>query len=234
VKNGEETKKSKGLTAGTAKAHPNRTQERYVSFGTHKPFDGRLSQDKFSEQNPTRGKNKRHSTRPKKKAQQLTLCCLTGVNPIRTHGFGVWGNRREVVGIRIDKKLYATAKPILIEYFGSVCRPIESFLATIVSSHQTTKLNSDFGVNPRNTIEIGKLVIERNIKTRRRLVVDEETTVKCMAAKKFCSYCGELATYEVKPSSPYVKDLFYVCDVHYDSMKNRGLVKNALKLEAKT
>lgn len=102
---------------------------------------------------------------------QTNLCSITGVNPPRTHGFGVWGNERVVVSFRCDKKLYEAFKPVALANYGSVCRPIESFMATVVATNQPT---NELGVYPRNTIEIGKVVIERNLRTRRRMVVDEE------------------------------------------------------------
>jgi len=95
---------------------------------------------------------------------------ITGVNPSRSHGVGVWGNRRIVVGIRVDEGLYSAFKPIAQGVFGSVCSPIEAFMASIVAAHGE-------GVNFGKTIEIGKIVIERNLRARRRLVVEEEVEV---------------------------------------------------------
>lgn len=165
--------------------------------------------------------------RQNKKFKQMQFnACATGVNPIRTHGLGVWGNAREVVGIRIDKKLYATAKPILIDVFGSVCRPIESFLATVVSTYNSKTLDFTSGVNPRNTIEIGQLVIQRNVRSRRKLVVEEETEVS-YAHKIICSYCSEPATWEVTPKSGVAESVVYACDVHYDDLKDRRMIADS-------
>jgi len=81
-------------------------------------------------------------------------------------GFGVWGNRRKVVGIRVDEELYNRFKPVAKRVFGSVCNPIECFMASVIAMAETH-------VNFGNTVEIGKLVIERNLRARRHMVVDE-------------------------------------------------------------
>jgi len=88
---------------------------------------------------------------------------ITGVNPKRTHGFGLWGNERVVVGIRVDKELYLRFKSVSKRVFGSVCNPIESFMAAVVGLAEN-------GVNPSNTVRIGRVVIERNLRERRKQV----------------------------------------------------------------
>jgi hypothetical protein len=88
---------------------------------------------------------------------------ITGVNPKRSHGFGLWGNERVVIGVRVDKELYLRFKSVSKRVFGSVCNPIESFMAAVVGLAEN-------GVNPSNTIRIGKIVIERNLRERRKQV----------------------------------------------------------------
>ena len=147
------------------------------------------------------------------KFKQTNLCSMTGVNPPRTHGLGIWNNERVVVGIRCDKKLYATFKPLAEQFFGSVCRPIETFMATIISTVHNNKLNKQVGVNPSLTIDIGKLVIERNIRSRRRMVVEEEKEVveKVELERVVCG-CGNLAEFKafikVSHGSEDVKPVF--------------------------
>jgi len=108
-----------------------------------------------------KAKNKVKKTFPQKNIYPLQYS-HTKVNS----GFGVWGNRRVVVGIRVDEKLYEAFKPVAKQVFGSVCRPIEAFMASIIATAQTE-------VNFGQTIEIKEIRIERNLRARRALVVDK-------------------------------------------------------------
>jgi hypothetical protein len=101
------------------------------------------------------------SPTPETKTNTQTHDSITGVNPKRTHGFGLWGNERVVVGVRVDKELYLRFKSVSKRVFGSVCNPIESFMAAVVGLAES-------GVNPSNTVRIGKIVIERNLRERRK------------------------------------------------------------------
>lgn len=141
---------------------------------------------KLSKQNPKESTSTqvREKERILRKTKQTNLCSLTGVNPLRTHGFGVWGGKRVVVGVRVDERLYEAFKPVAKLVFGSVCRPVEAFMAAVVASNQTQQLTSKLGVNPSNTVEIGKLVIERNVRSRRRLVVEETKEVREVVQKE--------------------------------------------------
>jgi hypothetical protein len=112
--------------------------------------------------------------------------CITGVNPseilglaektkVRTHGLGCWGNPRVVMGVRVDSELKKQFTAVSKRIFGSTCNPIESFMATIVASAQN-------GVNFGTTVEIGKIVIERNLRERRKLEVER--------ADGLCEFAG--------------------------------------------
>ena len=121
----------------------------------------------------------------KRKLKQLRIDSMTEVNPKHTHGFGIWGNPRVVVGIRVDKGLYFAFKRVAKAKFGSTCNPVESFMAGVVGSYQSDLLN---GVNPCNTVNIGEIKIERNLRERRKLTKTvtfkeetetSETVTKC-------------------------------------------------------
>lgn len=75
---------------------------------------------------------------------------------------GLWDNPRIVVGIRCDSGLYSAAKPVLKARFGSVCRAVESYFAAVLSC-------ANQEVNFGSTVEIGNIVIERNIRPRKKL-----------------------------------------------------------------
>ena len=109
---------------------------------------------------------------PRKPKQTQFNTCVTGVNPMRTHGLGIWGNRRVVMGIRVDEKLKIEATKVLKLLFGSTCRGVEAYLAGLVATYHSQGIH---GVNPSNTIDvrIDNLNIERNLKTRRKLIVEE-------------------------------------------------------------
>jgi len=116
------------------------------------------------------------TTKPKRssKTKQLRLDSQTRVNPHRTHGLGIWGNPRVVMGVRVDKKLKKAFTEVAKARFGSTCNPIESFMATIVGVYSNEFLA---GVNPSATVSIGEIKIERNLRERRKLEVDVEPEV---------------------------------------------------------
>lgn len=99
---------------------------------------------------------------------------MTRVYSARTHGFGVWGNRRVVMSVRVDEKLKKQATKVLKAIFGSTCRGIETYLAGLVATYEQQGVS---GVYPSNTITIENLNVQRNLRSRRKLVVEEETEV---------------------------------------------------------
>ena len=107
--------------------------------------------------------------------------CNTGVNPIRTHGMEIWGNPREVMSIRVDSKLKPEATKALKAIFGSTCRGVESYLASIVAMYHNREID---GVYPSNTLSICKIVIERNLRSRRKLLVPVEEITETTEIKK--------------------------------------------------
>jgi hypothetical protein len=109
--------------------------------------------------------------KPRTSKQTQFNACNTGVYPIRTHGVGLWGNKRVVMSVRVDEKIKREGTEVLQLLYGSTCRGIESFLTLLIAAYKQQKLK---GVYPSNTIEIGKLVIERNLRPRRKLVVPKE------------------------------------------------------------
>ena len=126
---------------------------------------------------------------------------MTGVNPIHTHGLGIWGNERIVAGFRVDKKLYKEFKPAAVDLFGSTCNPLGAFMAGVVGVYKKQRIN---GVNPQPTISIGEIKIERNLRERRKppkmVTVEEETetpTEKLIDVTK-CIYCKATASDKAK------------------------------------
>jgi len=104
---------------------------------------------------------------------------ITAVNQEEGHGVGIWGNPRVPMTIRIDKGIKEASKPVLQAIFGSVCLPTETFYASIISAVEAGNLYLKDVVNHGNTvgkevkIDIRKIVIERNLRPRRRLQFTE-------------------------------------------------------------
>jgi hypothetical protein len=125
----------------------------------------------------------------KKKTKQLYLDSLTRVNPSHKHGLGLWGNPRVVMGIRVDKGLKKAFTNVAKAKFGSTCNPIESFMAGVVGSYYR---DLEAGVNPSNTVNIGEIRIERNLRERRKMTVVTETVEysKVVSSPAACFFCG--------------------------------------------
>lgn len=128
--------------------------------------------------------HKGFSPKTKAKTTKNKQDSITGVNPERTHGFGVYKGRRKVWGVRVDETLLKQAKPVLKAKFGSECRGVEAWLAGLVA---ITKGEQLIGVNPSNTVEIGKLIIERNLRPRRKL--DWEPSDVGLVDADICGVC---------------------------------------------
>jgi len=154
-----------------------------------------------------------------KKHVQTKPDSITGVNPVRSHGFGIWGNPRVVFGVRVDSELKKHFVSAAKRVFGSTCNPVESFMAAIVGCvEQAEKL----GVNPSKTvsIEIGEIKIERNLRERRRLV--EEAKLIAVAAPELkCDFCGHVPAVEVfRHVSSGIQRR--ACDYHAAILKNHA------------
>jgi len=106
--------------------------------------------------------DKRASTNRQPKQQNSQADSITGVNRDGKHGVGIWGNPRVVMAVRVDSELKKQFIPVAKRVFGSVCNPIESFMAAILACQ---KMAVNFG----NTVTIDKIVIERNLRPRRKL-----------------------------------------------------------------
>lgn len=110
------------------------------------------------------------------------------------HGVGLWGNPRVPMTVRVDAKLKKRAKTYLIAKFGSTCRGIEVILAALLKAND---IQQDVAVyrQPTTSINFEKVVIERNIRTRRKMVVEEEVVEKVVEVAK-CFVCGGVAVGE--------------------------------------
>lgn len=133
----------------------------------------------------------------------------TGVNPNRTHGLGIWGNPRVVMGVRVDKELKNRFTVIAKAKFSSTCSPIEAFMATIVAC-------SEIGVNFGTTVEVGTIVIERNLRERRKLEVEHEVTEKVLIG---CGFVGCKNQAVGKAIWLKCNQEYWLCSAHLRSAK---------------
>jgi hypothetical protein len=131
----------------------------------------------------------------------------------------LWGNPRVATGIRADKKLYLAFKQVAIAKFGSTCRAIEPFMAAIVGTYKQEQID---GASPTNTrIDIGKIVIERNLQPRRKLK-RTHTEIDSVEIEDCCGFanCDKPATAEATylPTGETRK----LCDTHVRLLTTEG------------
>jgi len=91
--------------------------------------------------------------------------------------------KRLPISIRINNKLYEEFKPISKALYGSTCRAVENLMAAVVfSSNQKVHFS-----NTQQPIQIGQIVIERNLRPRRAFEyadsVEETTEIKVKKTK---------------------------------------------------
>lgn len=109
----------------------------------------------------------------------------SGVYP-RRHGVGIWGNRRVPMTVRVDEGLKKAFLSFCNRVFGSSCLPFEGMMAGILGAVVEVEKR---GVYPSATVplkfDVGKIVIERNFKTRRKFIEEEtEVTEKVVVVDK--------------------------------------------------
>ena len=78
--------------------------------------------------------------------------------------------KRLPMSIRINSELYKEFKQVSKALYGSTCRAVENFMAAVVFSAQQKVHFS----NTQQPINIGQIVIERNLRPRRALEFTEE------------------------------------------------------------
>jgi len=137
----------------------------------------------------------------------------------RRHGVGIWGNRRVTMSFRVDEGLKKRFLPFTKRVFGSVCLPLESLMAGILS---TVVESEKFGVYPGTTVplkfDVEKIVIERNLRPRRKLeLVDEAGVVE----GSICIYCDKVSCglFRYRKTG----EVFPLCIFHAGEFLNRGM-----------
>jgi len=77
------------------------------------------------------------------------------------------GGKRLSISIRQNEKLYKEFKPLAQRLYGSVCKAIEAFEASVVLANDQ-KVHFSHTLANVKPINIGKIVIERNLSRERR------------------------------------------------------------------
>ena len=88
--------------------------------------------------------------------------------------------KRDPISIRIDKGLYSAFKPLSKRVCGSTCKAVEVYMISFIEAVEKGVHFSDTA----KPIQIEKIVIERNLRERRNLELEEdvetgESRIKC-------------------------------------------------------
>lgn len=87
--------------------------------------------------------------------------------------------KREPISIRIDTGLYSAFKQLSKRIYGSTCKAIEVYMIALIEAVENGVHYSDTA----QPIQIEKIVIERNLLERRKLVIENEAKVGESKAK---------------------------------------------------
>ena len=164
---------------------------------------------------PSSSHRKRRGKDPKKPED----ASKTGVHPSRKHGVGIWGNPRVPMTIRVDEGLKKAFVSFSKRVFGSVCLPFEGIMAGILGVVVEAEKR---GVYPSATVplklDVGKIVIQRKLRSRRNLEIIEETEIVEEVAVK-CGFCEKAAVARFR----HVKSgkEMDACRFHAESLRGR-------------
>ena len=123
----------------------------------------------------------------------------------------VYDGGRNVVSIRVDKTLYLAFKIVAKRRFGSVCKPIEAFMAGVITLDKLPEAYL------RNTVVLNQ-TIERNLTRERRNV----TFVGCEVARCRGVAVGQV-TWRGRP--------LLMCRKHFVEFKESKDVSEAIWLD---
>ena len=82
--------------------------------------------------------------------------------------------------IRVDKKLKLAFNKASKAFSGSTCSAIEYIMAAYVGAYQQQQIDGVYPTLTMNPISIGEIKIERNLRERRKVVVDPKRVDNCM------------------------------------------------------
>jgi len=127
--------------------------------------------------------------------QKQTANSITNVNFSDYAAYSYYANQRVICSFRCDEGLWKHAKPIFKRVYGSICRGIEIYLANFI---EATERGVYFS-HTEKPLRIDKIVIERNLRPRRKLEIRKEVTVSEVVEDccgfRGCSCVPVVATY---------------------------------------
>jgi len=120
---------------------------------------------------------------------------------------------RKTFGFKCDTGLAEAFKPVATRYFGSICRPLECFMIAVLALQKER-------VNFGETIRIENLNVLRNLRSRRRLVVEEEIadTTVIEPSCDFCKRFPVVAVFRYKKTDRVVN----ACSYHARVLKEHS------------
>lgn len=175
---------------------------------------------------------------------------ITNVNFSDYAAKAYFANRRVVMGVRVDEGIAKRFKLLAKQCYGSVCRAIEVYMVNFIEA-------TERGVNfcyTSKPINIDKIVIERNLRSRRKLEFEEEVSefdgvygfvvgdghltwgdrcaqFDCERRPEYlCFLVKELAGYWSGLEKPHQRVVF-LCREHFVKRRNRGELAGWRKLE---
>lgn len=145
-------------------------------------------------------RNKNLSKQPK--SQLKPNDSKTKVNFSEPSANRYFADRRVVCSFRCDEGLWNEAKPVLKRVYGSVCRGIEVYLTNFIEANE----HGVYFSNTEKPLHIEKIVIERNLRPRRKLEIRDDPNDLA------CHYCGSSAVGNFR----YLKTnrVYPLCDFH--------------------
>ena len=131
----------------------------------------------------------------------------------KTEVYSVFSGHRVVCSFRCSEELKKAFIPVAKHYFGSVCRPLEAFMASVLTA-------VDEHVNFGHTIKIEKLQILRNLRPRRYARGSEdygrvELTIEDVGSSLKCFVCGEKPCFVGFNSDTDKATRTFACEKHF-------------------
>lgn len=128
----------------------------------------------------------------------------TAVYREEKHGTGIWGNPRVPMTVRVDSGLKKAFTDYTQRVFSSTCLPLECIMASMITANVELEKAS---VYPSRTylFDFKNIQIQRQqLRTRRKLVVDEPTTDVSMCFVENCNLPGTVEGEWVETNSRFM------------------------------
>jgi len=160
------------------------------------------------------------------KPQNNNQDCISKVNLLDYIKMEWKSDKRVVASVRVNSDLYKEFKTVSKQLYGSTCRAGEFFMASVVLATRN-KVNFSHTQQP---IVFGHVTIERNIKTRRKLIVEEETEIETVMDSKTCFYCDCVPVWKCVTVFK-INPVKSICQKHLGLMERRNEVVSRKRIE---